>query len=648
MLERSPTSTHRSMQEKSCIELMGYLPARPCCGSSGWSPGQTGKIIPVKVHSIKSTGTAVIRHTRRHGGSTTATWAIPLRSRGRPRRPTRRSRTRRAVTHRSGARITRHTSSSGRRSRGSGSLRRLRRWPIGPLQVARRRTRGRRPTPWKLVRLSTGPIAGRATATPAGAWGLLTLLTAGWAGHSSGSRRRTTHTSKNRSRSTRCDCSTTRIRRAYLNHHSRYWSSHARNTANCSKGRGSRQVQKEPGEILHSRRKHRHSSSPRRRNYYSRRFRDSRSLGDSNRLHTLLLLTSGSPSSLLWSRTVRGGRRSSTGPRAVTRTTREIVWPRTVTATSPASRGSRTLLTGSVEVRRPRPVTSSVVSARPVSIRGSRPVSPRAIRRSRPLTARPLAGGQWPRRRPPPTLSTTQPRTISGARTMAMVTRAVRPRAGSTILPCSSIRRSGNTGGSRKGVVHRNFSRLITSRSVLRWAGRSNWGSGAGRGSPLGPSNLPLCSSRRSWRDRGALARNRRMSRDTSTPLARPRSSGRRGSLTGRNTRCTPRHPPLILPSWRAGRRRGGSPRLRKFRRSSRTVVEQRMTVEPWCWGGGGVVSHPLQLTTRLVVNSFVITSPTLAGESMLLILKVSILLEQISITVHFLKFILLLKQKLL
>ena len=49
-------------------------------------------------------------------------------------------------------------------------------------------------------------------------------------------------------------------------------------------------------------------------------------------------------------------------------------------------------------------------------------------------------------------------------------------------------------------------------------------------------------------------------------------------------------------------------------------------------WWGGGGVSHPLQLTTGLVVNSFIITYPTLAGESMLLILKVSILSEQIYI----------------
>ena len=43
-------------------------------------------------------------------------------------------------------------------------------------------------------------------------------------------------------------------------------------------------------------------------------------------------------------------------------------------------------------------------------------------------------------------------------------------------------------------------------------------------------------------------------------------------------------------------------------------------------------VSHPLQLTTGLVVNSFITTSPTLAGERMLLIPKVSILSEQIYI----------------
>ena len=44
----------------------------------------------------------------------------------------------------------------------------------------------------------------------------------------------------------------------------------------------------------------------------------------------------------------------------------------------------------------------------------------------------------------------------------------------------------------------------------------------------------------------------------------------------------------------------------------------------------GGGVSHPLQLTTGLVIKS-VTTSPTLAGEHMLFILQVSILSEQIS-----------------
>ena len=52
------------------------------------------------------------------------------------------------------------------------------------------------------------------------------------------------------------------------------------------------------------------------------------------------------------------------------------------------------------------------------------------------------------------------------------------------------------------------------------------------------------------------------------------------------------------------------------------------MTAEPRCWGGG--VSHPLQLTTGLVIKS-ITTSPTLAGEHMLFILQVSILSEQIA-----------------
>ena len=46
--------------------------------------------------------------------------------------------------------------------------------------------------------------------------------------------------------------------------------------------------------------------------------------------------------------------------------------------------------------------------------------------------------------------------------------------------------------------------------------------------------------------------------------------------------------------------------------------------------GGGGGVSHPSQLTTGLVIKS-VTTSPTLAGERMLFIPKVSILSEQIN-----------------
>ena len=43
-----------------------------------------------------------------------------------------------------------------------------------------------------------------------------------------------------------------------------------------------------------------------------------------------------------------------------------------------------------------------------------------------------------------------------------------------------------------------------------------------------------------------------------------------------------------------------------------------------WWFGLSLYLSLPLQLTTGLVVNSFIITNPTLAGERMLLIPKVS------------------------
>ena len=74
--------------------------------------------------------------------------------------------------------------------------------------------------------------------------------------------------------------------------------------------------------------------------------------------------------------------------------------------------------------------------------------------------------------------------------------------------------------------------------------GRDNRGSGAGKGSPLRTSNSPVASSRRSQRSGSELARNRRQSRSTPTPLAGPRSSGRGGSPPGHNTRCIPRPAP--------------------------------------------------------------------------------------------------------
>ena len=147
-----------------------------------------------------------------------------------------------------------------------------------------------------------------------------------------------------------------------------------------------------------------------------------------------------------------------------------------------------------------------------------------------------------------------------------MVTRAVQPRASSPILPCSSIRRSGTTGGYNAGAVLRSFPQFLTSSSVRRGTGRSNRESGAGKGRPLRTSYPYLLNSRRSRRGRGVLARNRRMSRDTPSPLARPRPSGMGGSLPRHNTRCTLRPPshPAHLKGGKKKKRKSKAAKLPK------------------------------------------------------------------------------------
>ena len=70
-----------------------------------------------------------------------------------------------------------------------------------------------------------------------------------------------------------------------------------------------------------------------------------------------------------------------------------------------------------------------------------------------------------------------------------------------------------------------------------------------GQGESAATEQPPSLQFPKELKTRGALARNRRTSRETSTPLAGPRSSGRGGSLTGRNTRCTPRPPTPSHPA---------------------------------------------------------------------------------------------------
>ena len=60
--------------------------------------------------------------------------------------------------------------------------------------------------------------------------------------------------------------------------------------------------------------------------------------------------------------------------------------------------------------------------------------------------------------------------------------------------------------------------------------------------------NSHTSSARRRRRRRSEPAHARQMPRGTPTPLARPRSSGRGGSPTRHNTRCTLRPLPLSCP----------------------------------------------------------------------------------------------------
>ena len=76
-----------------------------------------------------------------------------------------------------------------------------------------------------------------------------------------------------------------------------------------------------------------------------------------------------------------------------------------------------------------------------------------------------------------------------------------------------------------------------------------NRGSGARRGSLLRAGSSRFAHSRRRRRSGSAPACTRRQSRNTPTPLAGPRSSGRGGSLSRHNTRCSLRPPLLPLPT---------------------------------------------------------------------------------------------------
>ena len=69
-------------------------------------------------------------------------------------------------------------------------------------------------------------------------------------------------------------------------------------------------------------------------------------------------------------------------------------------------------------------------------------------------------------------------------------------------------------------------------------------------------ANSRAPTSRRRRRRRSEPAHDRQMPRGTPAPIARPRSSGRGGSTSQKNTRCTPRPPPPSPAHLKGGKKK--------------------------------------------------------------------------------------------
>ena len=193
-----------------------------------------------------------------------------------------------------------------------------------------------------------------------------------------------------------------------------------------------------------------------------------------------------------------------------------------------------------VVVQRPRPVTLRVIPARPVAVRRPRQILPRAranptrpgaVRRPRSVTPRPLVGRQRPTR--PATDALDRLREAEQERERRHQSQELADR--SFFVPRSEDRET-------REDRERERTSEDSPDSPRRRACCDERGEATEEADRAGDVCCERATSASPAPEEAEACG--RATRDTSTPLAGPRSSRRRGSLTGRSTRCILRLPP--------------------------------------------------------------------------------------------------------
>ena len=212
------------------------------------------------------------------------------------------------------------TPSSRRRSGSSHILRRVRGRAIAVLLTARRAFRRRRPSPGALLRTPVGPVTRRPTTPITRARSHPTPTLPRHARKSIRHIRQNASSRRRRSRTTKSGRSRSRRRGTRKIPQRCPRSGHSRRVSRRSQGRGARQVQKEPGKLLHSRREGGHGCPSCNRSNIRRPSRNHSRLRG-NRLHTLLDSSSGPSCCSIFTQARRRSRQSLHRPRAVNRAT---------------------------------------------------------------------------------------------------------------------------------------------------------------------------------------------------------------------------------------------------------------------------------------------------------------------------------------